>query len=82
MFYNRVILWKQGLHKKMKSVENKVFWARLASFGQLGIISDPKISSKGIKDLNGLENKIHTMMKGRETLYYDHTVPFYEPERH
>ena len=29
----------------------------------------------GIDDPKGLENKIYTMMKGRETFYGDHTVP-------
>ena len=56
----------------------RVFWDRLASFGPLGLISDPQISSKfqnGINDPKGLENKIYAMMKGRETFYGDHTVP-------
>ena len=55
-------------NRKMSSVQ--VFWARLASFGQIGLSSDPQISSKlqnGINDPKGLENKIYTMMKGRET---------------
>ena len=55
----------------------RVFWDRLASFGQLGLNSDPQISSKfqnGINDPKGLENKIYTMMKGRETFNGDHTV--------
>ena len=41
-----------------------VFWARLPSFGQLGLIGDPQISSKlkhRINDPKGLENKIYTM---------------------
>ena len=55
----------------------RVFWDRLASFGQLGLISDPQISSKfqnGINVRKGLEDKIYTMMKGRETFNGDHTV--------
>ena len=32
--------------KELKTVECKVFWTRLASFGQLGLTSDPQISSK------------------------------------
>ena len=59
---------------KLSSVQ--VSWARLASFGQLGLFSDPQISSKfqnGINDPKRLENKICTMMKSRETFYGDHT---------
>ena len=61
---------------KLSSVQ--VFWTRLAFFGRLGLISDPQISSKlqnGFNVSKGLENKIYTMMKGRETFYGDHTVP-------
>ena len=81
MFYKRVILWKQGLkqrqNKELKTVECvQVFWARLACFGQLGLISDPQIFSKLkniISDPKGLENKIYIMMKDMETFYGDHT---------
>ena len=76
MFYKRVILLKQGLHKRIENC--RVFYVRQASFGQLGLISDPQISSKlqnGINDPKGLENKLYTIMKGRETFYGDHTVP-------
>ena len=48
----------------------QVFWARLASFGQLGLISDPLIISKSpneTHDPKGQENKIYTIVKGRET---------------
>ena len=79
MFYKRVIFWKQGLHQRTENFPSvQVFWARLASFDQLGLISDPQIPSKlqnGINDPKGLENKIYTVMKGRETFYRDHTVP-------
>ena len=65
--------------KELKTVECvQVFWTRLASFGQLGLISDPQISSKlqnGINGPKGLENIIYTMMKSKETFYGDHTVP-------
>ena len=64
--------------KNLKLSGVQVFWGRLASFGQLGLISDLQISSKlqnRINDPKGLENKICTMMKGRETVYGDHTVP-------
>ena len=53
-------------------------WARLASSCQLGLISDPQISSKlqdGINDPKGQESKIYTMMKDRVTFYDDHTGP-------
>ena len=55
----------------------KFFWARLASFGQLGLISDPQIFSKlqnGINDPKGQENKNYIMMRGRESFYGDHTA--------
>ena len=65
--------------KNRKLSSAKVFWARLPSrFGQLGLISDPQISSRlqnKINDPKGLENKIYTITKGRETFYSDHTVP-------
>ena len=44
--------WKQSVH---------IFWARLASFGHLGLISDPLIVSKfhnETHDPKGQENKI------------------------
>ena len=54
------------------------FCTRLASFGQLGPISDPLIVSKfnnETHDPKGHENKIYTIVKGRETYYRRHTVP-------
>ena len=47
--------------------------ARLASFCHLGFISDPLIVSKFYNethDLKGQENKIYTIVKGRETFYH------------
>ena len=44
MINNRIIPWKQGLHKRNK--KSKSFLARLASFGQLSLISDHEIASK------------------------------------
>ena len=47
-----------------------IFWARLASFGHLGLIGDPLIVPKfhnGTHDPKGQENKIYTIVKGRET---------------
>ena len=60
--------WNQSVH---------IFWARLASFGHLGLISDPLIVSKfhnETQDPKGQENKIYTIVKGRETFYRRHTV--------
>ena len=69
-------------HRAAISVQ--VFWARLASFGQCRLISDPQISSKlqhRINDPKGLENKICTMMKARENFYGDYIVPIINPGR-
>ena len=55
-----------------------ISWARLASFYLLGFISDPLIVSKfhnETHDPKGQENKIYTIVKGRETFYRRHTVP-------
>ena len=55
-----------------------MYWARLASFCHLGFISDPLIVSKfhnETHDPKGQENKIYTIVKGRETFYPRHTVP-------
>ena len=56
----------------------QVFWARLASFGYLGITSDPLIISKFSNeshDSKGQESKIYIIVKGRETFCRRHTVP-------
>ena len=56
----------------------RISWARLASFCQLGFISDPLIVSRfhnETHDPKGQENKIYTIVKGRETFYRRHTVP-------
>ena len=55
-----------------------ISWARPASFCDLGFISDPLIVSKfhnETHDPKGQENKIYTIVKGRETFYRRHTVP-------
>ena len=55
-----------------------ISWARLASFCHLGFISDPLIISKfhnETHDPKWQENKIDTIVKGRETFYRRHTVP-------
>ena len=56
----------------------QVFWARLASFGHLCLISDPLIISKFSNeshDPKGQENKIYTIVKDTETFYRRHTAP-------
>ena len=50
----------------------------LASLGHLGLISDSLIVFKfhnETHDPKGQENKIYTIVKGRETLYHRHIVP-------
>ena len=73
-----VILWKQRMHKRTETRVLLIFWARLASLGHLGHISDPLIVSKlhnETHDPKGHENKIYTIVKGRETFYHRHIVP-------
>ena len=55
-----------------------ISWVRLACFCHLGFIIDPLIVSKfhnETHDPKGQENKIYTIVKGRETFYRRHTVP-------
>ena len=55
-----------------------MIWARLASFGHLGLISDPLIVSKlhnETYDPKGQENKVYTIVNGMGTFYRRHTVP-------
>ena len=55
-----------------------MIWAKLASFGQLGLMSDPLIVSKfhnKTHDPKRQINKIYTIVKGRETFYRRRTVP-------
>ena len=55
-----------------------ISWARLASFCQLDPTSDPATAQKlhnETHDPKGQENKIYTIVKGRETFYRRHTVP-------
>ena len=59
-------------------MSNYISWARLASFCHLGVISDPQIVSKFNDETHGpkgQENKIYTIVKGRETFYRRPTVP-------
>ena len=55
----------------------QIILAWLASFGHLGLISDPLIVFKfhnETHDPKGQENKIYTIVKGRETFYHRHKV--------
>ena len=56
-----------------------IFWAKLASFGHLGLFSDPLIVVSKFHnethDPKGQENKIYTIVKGREAFYRRNTVP-------
>ena len=72
------ICWKQRLNQRTETKVCIFSWARLASFCHLGVISDPLIVSKfhnETHDPKGLENKIYTIVKGRETFNRRHTVP-------
>ena len=54
--------------KELKVLNVQGLWARLASFGQVGLISDPLMVSKfhkGIHDPKGQENKIYSIVKRR-----------------
>ena len=55
----------------------KVFCDRLASFGHLGLISNPLMVSKFnhvIGGPKGKENQIYTIVKASQTFYRHHTV--------
>ena len=61
--------------KELKTVGCTIFLGQTSWFRP---ISEPQISSKlqnGINGPKGLENKVDTMIKNRETFYSDHTVP-------
>ena len=55
-----------------------IFWARLASFGHLGLFNDPLIVSKFHNEThnpNGQENKIYyALVKGMEMFYRNHQL--------
>ena len=73
----RVSFGSKDCTKELK-LECAYSWARLASFCHLGFISDPLIVSKfnnETHDPKGQQNKINTIVKGRETFYRRHTVP-------
>ena len=56
----------------------QIILAGLASFGYLGLISDPLIVFKfhyETHDPKGQDNKIYTILKARETFYHRHIVP-------
>ena len=73
----RVSYGSKGCIKELKH-ECAYSWARLASFCHLGVISDRPIVSKfhnETYDPKGQDNKIYTIVTGRETFYRRHTVP-------
>ena len=77
MFLKMLSFASKECTKELK-LECAIFWARLASFGNLGHISDPLIVSKfhnETHDPKGQENKIYTIVKGMETFYHCHKVP-------
>ena len=77
MVLKRLSFGSKECTKELK-LECANFWARLASFGQLGLISDPLIVSKfhnETHDSKGQKNKIYAKVKGSETFYRRHTVP-------
>ena len=66
------------MHQRTETRVCIFFWARRASFCQLGLTSDPIIVSKFHSETNdpkGQENKNYTIVKGRETFYRRHTAP-------
>ena len=54
------VLWKQRMHQRTETTVHifwaRLFWARLASFGHLGLISDPLIVSKFHSETQNLTN--------------------------
>ena len=73
----RVSLGSKDCTKKMK-LESAYFMGQTSKFLPISFISDPLIVSNfhnETHDPKGQENKIYTIMKGRETLYRRHTVP-------
>ena len=77
MFLKMLSFGSKECTKELK-LECAIFWARLASLGNLGHISDPLIVSKFLNethDPKGQENKIYTIVKGMETFYHRHKVP-------
>ena len=64
--------------KELKTVECTSFLGQTSLFLPIRAHQSPQIYSKlqnGINDPKELENKLYTMMKGRETFYSDHIVP-------
>ena len=73
----RVSFGSKDCTKELKLECAIISWARLASFYHLGFISDPLIVSKfhnETHDPKGQENKIYTIVKGRERFNRRHTV--------
>ena len=65
-------------HQRTERIKCTTCWAKLASFGHLGLISDPLIVSRftnGIHDFEGQENNIDKEGKAREAFYLHYIVP-------
>ena len=78
MCFKRLSFGSKGHIKELKVYSVHVFWARLASFGPLGTISDHLMVSNihnGIQYPKRQENKIYTIVKGRELVFHRLTVP-------
>ena len=70
--YKKVILSKHTIHQGMKVYSVQVFWARLSSFSLLCLTGGPLTVSNfnnRIQDSKGLDNKIYTIMKDKETIH-------------
>ena len=74
----KISFGSQEYTKELKGQSVPVFCARLASFGQLGLINDAlKVSKRfhnGNHDHKGQENKIYTILMGMETFCRRHTA--------
>ena len=78
MFLKMLSFVSKECTKELKLECANFFKARLASFGNLGHISDPLIVSKfhnETHDPKGQDNKIYTIVKSMETFYHRHKVP-------
>ena len=70
------------MHQRTETKVCIFLWARLASFGHLGLISDPLMVLKihnETDDLKRQENKIYTIVKGSETFYHKTCHKYLKP---
>ena len=78
MFLKRLSFGSKECTEELKQECASFLGQTIACFGHLGLISDPLIISKFSNeshDPKGQENKLYTIVKGRETFYSRHTVP-------